>query len=192
MELTNNHCIDSYIHFSDTFYFKKYIVEVNTSNIADTFLSLLKKRFTFQSLGIDFLYQYLTFQFTYWNELTISAFDAKMKFAFIFGKKAFQRYLIRNEEYDWQLESNKVTALVTKSSLKTKLNIKDSFDRASNAETIYKVKFHNTEEGFANCILYTSLYDPKDNHCNSCIFKQDCKELLRMNYPHIYNERTIN
>lgn len=193
MELTSQCLINSYFLYARLLYTEnKYVVEGASERIANTFISLLSEKINLSSIGVDFLYQYLNFQFLYWKNLTINSFDGKMKLSFIFGKKALERFLNRNREFDWQLETNEIVSLIPKSHLRNQLSIKNNIEKSNKIESFYRKMNHNTEIGLSKCIIYTSLYQPKDQLCIDCIFKQNCQELLRVNYPKLYEQRGIN
>lgn len=168
----------------------KYILTFTTTNskLCDSFFKELRKTLTLESLGYNWLWKYLVFQFDYWDNLTITAFNGKMNFAFIFGQKAVNRYLQRNQEYDWQLEDSNVV-----SKYKISKNEFELLFRVSTVKQSYQNPNRliglNTESGLVNCIATTTLYDINDHSCTQCKYSKECKELLRLNYPKIYKDR---
>jgi hypothetical protein len=183
---------NTYTYAARKLYLKNdFILEDNHEQTAKSFFSSLEKKYFLSSLGQDFLWQYVIFQFDYWSKLTLRSFDRRMKFSFIFGKKALARYLERDQEYDWQWMEGKIAHTL---SLK---EYKDTFEektlhKASIIDTSYRKRFFELEDNIAYCLLYTSLYDPNDTCCNMCHQIDNCKELLRTNYPHLYKVRIKN
>lgn len=170
------------------FYCKKYGNKIipsrtkTTKKVCESFLELLDKEYKLPCVGKTFIWEYFLFQFNYWDELSVNKYSDKISIAYIVGKKAFTRYLDRNKDYDWQIDTYPI---VDKYSL-SKSDLDIFFDKI-NFETIDSTKnlrklFHNTDRGFATCIEFTTLYQPANSLCITCIFKTDCKELKRVNY----------
>lgn len=83
---------NTYTYAARKLYLKNdFILEDNHEQTAKSFFSSLEKKYFLSSLGQDFLWQYVIFQFDYWSKLTLRSFDRRMKFSFIFGKKALAR-----------------------------------------------------------------------------------------------------
>ena len=57
------------------------------------------------------------------------------------------------------------------------------------AEEQFKADYHNTKRGFLWCIANTTLYFHKSPKCATCNFKNECKELLKQEFPKIYVKR---
>lgn len=189
MEWNRDVLLDSYTFFASRLYQPNaFLIEKRSEEVADKFIEVLAKKYHISSLGEDFLWNYLIYQFSYWDGVILQSFDKKFKFSFIFGKKSCERYFERNIEYDWQLLSNKLTSLLSKKDF-LKIISKKKETEAFNSESIYRRRFLNKEDGLSHCLLYTSLFDPLDPCCQICNNTKDCKELLRMNYPNIHKER---
>ena len=155
------------------------------------FLNRLNERYNLNTLGFNFLWKYFNFQFMYWEELTIEAFWGKMQVEFIIGDKAFQRYLDRDTEFDFILEQeNNNFAKKYGIRLSDLKKIKNNHEHLK-VDLHIKKKFYNTERGFDACIQFTTLFNPKHSICLTCNYKKECKELLRVNYPKIYESRKL-
>lgn len=189
MEWNRDVLLDSYTFFASRLYQPNtFLIEKRSEEVADKFIEVLIKKYHISSLGEDFLWNYLIYQFSYWDGVILQSFDKKFKFSFIFGKKSYERYFERNQEYDWQLLSNKITSLLSKKDF-LKIISKGKETEVFNSELIYRRRFLNKEDGLSHCLLYTSLFNPLDPCCQICNNTKDCKELLRMNYPNIHKER---
>lgn len=172
------------------FYCKKYGFKKipakteKTRNVCENFLTLLDKRFGLPGLGKTFIWEYFLFQFNYWDELTVSAYSETISINFIVGKKAFKRYLDRDKEFDWQMDTYPIVAKYKL--LKSDLNIFFAVTEVKKPDVSVQMQirkqFYNTEKGFANCVEFTTLYEPAQVCCITCKFKQECKELKRVNY----------
>lgn len=148
------------------------------------FLKLLDKKYNLQSIGTNFLYNYFLFQFDYWSKLEIEAFYGTMQIDYIIGKKAFTRFIQRNQDFDYMFAQYQIISqyqlryddiVIYKKQIKTN-------------ETL-KWLYHNLDRGLDTCIKYTTLYEPHHTSCITCNFKADCKKILRDNYPKLYDKR---
>lgn len=170
------------------FYCKKYgfkkmpVRTEKTVSVCESFLVLLDKKYTLQSLGKTFIWEYFLFQFNYWDELTLSGYNENIVISYVVGKKAFSRYLDRDKEFDWQFESYPIVEKYRL--LKSDLDIFfPTVDRKTTDMSMdIRKQYHNTDKGFAACIEFTTLYEPAQLTCITCKFKTDCKELKRVNY----------
>ena len=174
---------------------KKYSLKVLntktelTDKITNKFLQVLEKKYSLSTLGPNWLWRYLVFQFLYWEDLVIVSFNKKINFSYIFGEKALKRFFDRDSEFDFQLEDN---TLLTKYSY-TLTQFQSLFSENSKSEELYnnpnRLIGLNTPNGLNNCLTLTTLYNPRDSSCVQCKFKDDCKILLKVNYPEIYKSR---
>jgi hypothetical protein len=186
--------------FYSYFYSKKYSDNNKfkptkaTTSVCNSFLQIVDKKYSLHCVGETFLWEYFLFQFQYWHDLIPeNIFSDKIMFKWIVGKKAFERWENRDREFDWFIENYPIINLygVQKKDLFTfheqqiKVNTKKRFD----ASKRIRKEYLNTEKGFAICIEMTSLFDPSDTSCIKCQNRVDCKELLRVNYPSLYNQR---
>lgn len=189
-ELNEDALIFSYRLFCNKFYKGKYIIEQKSESMIKTFFNSLNKHYKLHSLGPDFLWNYCVFQYNYWLDLKITSFDGRMKFSFIFGKKALDRYLNRNVEYDWQLARNRITIVEQlKRDFYKWFVIIEPKEPYFDVERVSKNMYYGTVDGLANCLLTTTLYHPLSDLCQQCTNKEECKELQRINYPKIYEQR---
>lgn len=171
-----------------------------TISVCESFLKIADKEYNLHCVGKTFLWDYFLFQFNYWDELELeNKFSDKIVIAWIVGKKAFERWKERDREYDWQLETSPI---IGKYQLDQKylFLVWESLEKPQSQSSIsvpfdsskrIRKEHLNTENGFATCILLTTLFDPKDLSCIKCKSRSDCKELLRVNFPKLYNQRGL-
>lgn len=171
----------------------KFKASKATRSVCNTFLEIIDKEYSLQSVGESFLWDYFIFQFQYWEDLTFdNKFTDKIVIAWIVGKKAFNRWKERDREFDWQIEK---AAIIEKYGLqKNSLigpKIVEEVDSGHRffASSLIRKQYLNTPPGFAMCVEFTTLFDPADMSCIRCNNRADCKELLRANYPKIYEQR---
>lgn len=169
-----------------------------TRSVCNSFLDLVDKEYSLHSVGHTFLWQYFVFQFDYWNKAQLdNKFSDKVVIGWIIGKKAFERWVQRDKEFDWQISAGD---FLTKYGfdINELVKIYDlNIDRKPVNTNTYdssksiRKQFLNTERGFAICVQQTTLFDPKDLSCIKCNSRVECKELLRVNYPRIFNSRIV-
>jgi len=164
---------------------ERYIFQYSerTKKVAEKFIAYLEKKYGKYTVGSHFLWTYLLFQFDYWDNLKIESFNKRVEFTYIFGEKAYTRYFDRNIEFDYKYETCELY-------IKYKISYYD-LNKEESVVFSDPVKFlkHNTINGFNICILNTTLYRDKDEACQQCKYQNDCKILLKKNYPTIYKER---
>jgi hypothetical protein len=167
-----------------------------TTSVCHSFLKIIDEEYSLHSVGQDFLWDYFLFQFQYWDDLYLkNGFSEKILIAWIIGKKAFQRWQFRDKEYDWQIDNSLIIE-------KYNLNKNDLFGFSEQIEKSNKSLFDsskfirkqylNTDKGFAMCVEFTTLFDPKDMNCIRCNSRSECKELLKINYPNLFKQRIDN
>lgn len=182
--------IERYIyHYHNAFYrwmynTVHYTLELQSNKhreIINSFLIMLDEYCGMESIGIDWIDRYYRFQWNYWLEKDLKR---EVQLGWIIGKKAFQRYIeVTNwEQVDFWIHQK--TQAIPKLSQENDQILADEFDLQNQA----RLKYHNTEQGFAWCIENTSLY-VKSAICLRCRFNKKCRELLKVNYPSLYNRR---
>jgi hypothetical protein len=112
--------------------------------------------------------------------------------AFVVGKKAFERWKDRDKEFDWQIETYPIIRLydVQKSDLFTVHEQRTKVNRRHDSSKPIRKEYLNTKQGFAMCVQFTTLFDPADMSCIRCQSRNECKELLKANYPKIFEQRS--
>jgi hypothetical protein len=165
-----------------------------TISVCNSFLELVDKEYSLHTVGELFLWEYYLFQFQYWHDLTLeNKFTDKVVIAFIIGKKAFERWKGRDREFDWQIESYSIIPEygVQKKDLFTVHEQKKKVNKRHDSSKPIRKRYLNTEEGFAMCVQFTTLFDTSDMSCIRCNSRSECKELLRVNYPRLFKERIV-
>lgn len=184
-------------HFYSYFYSKKYSDPKyrfnrtkTTESVCNSFLKIIDKAYSLHSVGEGFLWEYFLFQFQYWHDLTLqNQFTDKVAIAFIVGKKAFQRWHLRDTDYDWQIDTYPI---IKEYGVDKKDVFKKQEHHATNDYSKHIRKLYlNTEKGLVTCIDLTTLYDPMDLSCIKCNSRKECKELLRVNFPQLYTKRSL-
>lgn len=159
---------------------------------SEKFIDLLQKHYHLDQLGEDFLWRYFIFQFNFWKKAKLKK-GVEIDISFVVGKKAFQRFLDRNQDFDWQLLNDKrnynqkdfniIVGIEEEES--SSFKEQDGVD----IDDIYRRKFHNTERGFAYCLTYTLLCNMNSNFCKECKFIELCKGKQAIMFPSVYRSR---
>jgi|SRR5690606_6231326 len=156
---------------------------VTNRKTVDNFLKRLKKAYNINSIGEQWLRHYFRFQFAYW--LDKENVKRKISLQWILGKKAFDRY----QKYMTGDNVDKINYYIEKN---TSFIIFDDEKSTENNdyEDQHRAKYLNKDIGLLWCIHHTSLYK-KSPICFRCKFRNECKELLKINYPLLYKKRCL-
>lgn len=132
-----------------------------------------------KSLGVTFLYDYFCYAYNYWTnngeEIKIIPLE------WIIGKPQFKRWDIRHESYQFFYQRGFLSNVnIPRLSLIKRELGKGKDPRGHEIfEEYERQRFHNTPEGFINCLLSTSLVTEKSKWCNKCKMKEDCIDELK-------------
>lgn len=189
--MENKHAFKGFIFFHNTIYRQIISFSQRNKQICDDFLQKLNELYHIETIGVDFLWNYLIFQFEYWKKLDLESRGKAIDISYVYGKRALDRYINRDQNFDWQISERART--YDKKAFEKKVNLQTLIDKDSryNADDLYREKFFNTDLGLSNCITYTSLFDYASNYCKECIFKDQCIETQKQLYPTIYRNRKI-
>jgi hypothetical protein len=134
------------------------------------------------STDFYFLWNYFIFQYKGWSEKiehqSFKGNNGKIDLSYIIGKKAIERYELRNQEFDGMIFNTKFqkTYNITKYEFNEIYN-KSNENKKYNIETEYKKKFYNTDKGIILCNTYTIGYN-SNIYCQICKNKKICKEII--------------
>ena len=161
----------------------------------NSFINLLDKRYKIETIGDNFITKYFIFQFDYWVNLDLTSYNKTINLPYIIGKKAFDRWVKRNRDFDYTIDkvdiNKKLTirqsdllSIITKEGV-----IKEGISRG---EEIEKNRFQGTKRQLLHCIENTTLYNSKSKVCITCSEKRDCKKILEKRFPQVFHHRFIN
>lgn len=126
---------------------------------------------------------------SYFNDSCTDAQRNNIRFSWMISETALKR---------WKKTDVKTNVYVTRIGLKKSYNINTNKNKSKiciiathirKVEECFKSRFFNTKKGFVWCIANTTLYFHKSSFCATCKFKDECKEILKQNYPNIYKRR---
>lgn len=141
-------------------------------------------------IGEEFLRKYIEYGIQSWfNSGSERDYSRAVRFSWIVGSAAIKRWNALNAE---------TRTFVVRSSLKTEHKINTLKHRSQLSELLTKVRpseerfkaeFHNTNRGLLWCVANTTLYFHRSSQCVTCSFKEQCKDILKKEYPKIYKAR---
>ena len=141
-------------------------------------------------IGEEFLRKYIEYGVQSWfNSGSERDYSRAVRFSWIVGSAAIKRWNALNAE---------TRTFVVRSSLKTEHKINTLKHRSQLSELLTKVRpseekfkseFHNTNRGLLWCVANTTLYFHRSSQCVTCSFKEQCKDILKKEYPKIYKAR---
>nr|DAJ27947.1 MAG TPA: hypothetical protein [Caudoviricetes sp.] len=144
----------------------------------------------FPTVGEDFIRKFAEYGIQSWfNDGNERDYSRAVRFNWIFGRAAIDR---------WNKNSMKTNVYLTRIGLKkeNKINvvrikscIPELIVSIRPVEENFKAEFHNTKRGLAWCIANTTLYFHKSSNCVKCVFKKECKDILKREYPKVYKKR---
>lgn len=155
----------------------------------DGFIAVLDKKYSSNSLGREFIFNFMAFQYDYYSTLDHQAKN-RIPLNWVAGKKGLDRWINRTEEdlYHCTMYARELGLHVglIKTGIKKK---KNNVSTLSHHEEIEKQRFYNKDGGLVNCIETTTLFNDKSSWCKLCKHKVKCKEMLKKNLPKFYIAR---
>ncbi len=140
------------------------------------------------SLGESYLQMYINYQFR--SLLRLNRVRMILP-TWVFGDKALKRWERRGKNFHWEFDSNLIG--ISQIDIQPKRKPGDTIDtnKLMLVEELERKRYLNIKKfvGLLWCLSETSLYHPKSEYCPTCIYREKCMEIFRMNYPHIYRER---
>lgn len=163
-----------------------------------------------QAVGTDFLRAFLNHVFGHYAGREnpwggINTFPVTWILSVTFLKKFLkdgnrQKWGKKKGFKDEVLKVKEETGKSVSNSTKTKKELRDEknhneeiFSKVSSFEEKEKERFFNSAKGRIWCIDFTTLHDENSKFCSKCKFAENCKKMLKTEYPKIYkirNERT--
>lgn len=181
------YAVDTFIKLLEQVTKRKVNYKCNNSDTAcwNNFMNTFS-----DSIGEEFVRKFLQYGVQSWfNDGSEKDYSRQIRFSWIFGKSA----IIRWKKYD--IATNVyITRIGLKQNhqiniVKKKTEIGKIVTSIRPVEEKFKEDYHNTKRGFLWCIANTTLYFHKSSKCATCLFKKECKILLKQEYPKIYIKR---
>lgn len=142
------------------------------------------------NIGEDFIRKFAEYGIQSWFNPDMTEIQKhRCRFAWIFGAAAIKR---------WNALGMDANVRLTRIGLRSKFEIKgkkiesqlsSAYSSVRVSEERLKQGYYNRKRGLDWCIANTTLFFHKSPLCASCIYKIDCKKILKVNYPKIYKLR---
>lgn len=157
----------------------------------ENFIEKFKNEFSVNFLQKDILDRYFEWSFNYWLDKENSKY----------GNKGIQiEWIISNASITrWKQANKKYVTYILGKTIRKKFNYekrkgyKENWDniflKINPLEEIEKEKFHNTQKGYMNCSIFTTLYNHKSSNCLKCKYSINCKDNLKNEYPKLFKKR---
>lgn len=142
------------------------------------------------NIGEEFIRKFVEYGVQSWfNSGSTRDYSRAVRFSWIVGSAAIKRWNALDAETRTWCVRNSLKKEHKINTLKHKSQISELLTKVRPAEEAFKSEFHNTNRGLAWCIANTSLFFHKSGLCTTCEFKENCKEILRIEYPTVYKLR---
>lgn len=155
----------------------------------ENFIALLEKKYDKNSIGRIFLFNFMALSYDHYSTLDHQA-KKRIPLNWIVGKKALDRWVKRVEDdlYHSQkyVAENGIHIGLIGAGTERRSDDVTSIKKHEEEE---KLRFYNKPRGMVNCIETTTLYNHRSLNCISCIYRKECKNMLKINYPKLYIAR---
>src|SRR5579872_1528181 len=124
------------------------------------------KKFYAESIGSDWLFDFFSFQFNYWQgKYTRLGTSGLAKIEWLIGEAAILRWGVRPVAYKWIIRMNLFNKIsISLDEFNTTLGAK--YEKELNIwEEDEKKRYFNTNKGFLNCLQKTTLYISRSPNC---------------------------
>lgn len=143
------------------------------------------------NVGEEFILKFEEFAFSQWFKKDSEIdYGKTIRFAWIFSKRmmdlwdknsiGFNVYKTRKSSFKKDFKVNNA---------RTSSNFKEFCNSLIEQEENNKAVYLNTKRGLAFCIATTKLFFHKSSNCVICMYKNECREILKNEYPKIYKIR---
>lgn len=141
-------------------------------------------------VGKEFVRKFAEYGIQSWfNDGEVRDYSKAVRFSWVFGKNAISRWKKLGAEVNVRITQNSLKQNYDINVVKHESNIGKVVTSLREVEERFKKEYHNTKRGLAWCIANTTLYHHKSSLCATCIYKKECKDILKNEYPKIYKIR---
>lgn len=145
------------------------------------------------NIGEDFIRQFAQFGFNYYFGDGQNRYTVSVRFNWIFGSGMIGRWKkAKSKAQISGIRKSISRGLKSRYRLNTRRKNEDMTRIVTEVREIeekFKSEFLNTKRGLPWCVANTTLYNHRSRVCLSCIYKSDCKEVLKTEYPGIWKTR---
>lgn len=138
----------------------------------------------------SFIHEYVQYGMNSWFYNGVEKdYSRTIRFNWVFGNKGIERWsALKPGVRKWCVRASfKKDYGVVAKPLNSALG--ELVVKVRAAEERMKAEFFNTKRGLLWCVANTTLYNHRSSHCAICENKQDCKTILKDEFPKIYVAR---
>lgn len=181
--------VDLFIEILESITKKKHNYRCNDADVKA--FQVFCDSFDTNVIGMSFIKKYLEYQFQSWfNTGMEKDYSRTVRFSWMFGQKAIKRWRVFSPETNAKIVTSHIKKLgIYKAKVVRETKIPELILKVRSVEENFKREYHNTKRGFAWCVANTTLYNHKSSLCVRCVFKNDCKEVLKEQYPKVFIKR---
>lgn len=142
-------------------------------------------------IGENFLREFGEFNIRFFFTGDDNQYDnsRSIRFNWLYGKSSIKRWNKVNKRERVRAVRKDIKKRVKINVVKKSSSMALMLNSLKPVEENFKAQFHNTKKGLSWCVANTTLYFHKSALCVSCNFRDDCKEILRTEFPKVYNIR---
>ena len=142
------------------------------------------------NIGEEFIRKFTEYGIQSWfNPGAKRDYSRAVRFNWIFGSAAVKRWNALNAETRTWVVRNSLKTDYKINTLKRITQVPELVIKLRPVEEKFKSEYYNTNRGLLWCIANTTLFHHRSSHCTTCKFKENCKEILKSEYPKIYIAR---
>ena len=142
------------------------------------------------NIGEEFVRKFTEYGIQSWfNPGAQRDYSRAVRFSWIFGSAAIKRWNALSAETRTWVVRNSLKTDYKINTLKRTTRVPELVIKLRPVEEKFKSEFHNTNRGLLWCVANTTLFHHRSSHCTTCKFKENCKEILKSEYPKIYIAR---
>lgn len=141
-------------------------------------------------VGEDFIRKFILYGIQSWfNRGMTEDYSRRVRFSWVIGGEAIKRWRALGMEKNVEITRSclKTDYVITPPKVQTE--VREMVTRVRETEEVAKREFYNGERGLVWCIANTTLFHHRSPLCIRCRYRMECKEVLKMNYPRIYEVR---
>jgi len=159
------------------------------------FIEVMQEQYDLKQIDIDFIIDYTKFQFSNYVGKSYSKYGSNaVMYQWIFGKNAFKRWVERPIKKKWIVRCKLKDSVVLdlRKAFRTeerKKILQETYNDLVNVkpfEEAQKETYFNTDQGFANCVMFTTLYNKRSRFCKRCVNKEDCIKIMIEQFPKLH------
>jgi len=142
-------------------------------------------------IGENFLREFGEFNIRFFFTDDEKQYDnsRSIRFNWVYGKSSIRRWNKVNKRERVRVVRKDIKKRVKINVVKKSSSMALMLNSLKPVEENFKAQFHNTKKGLSWCVANTTLYFHKSALCVSCNFRDNCKEILRTEFPKVYNIR---